>query len=89
MVELKPSKLKTGVRFPLSAPNNRPDGGIGRRAGLKIRIRKECGFDSHSGHQNAKPVDQAPKAGIVRSSTALGAVGVLPPSTGGVMAGSR
>jgi hypothetical protein len=26
-------------------------GGIGRRAGLKIRFRKECGFDSHRPHQ--------------------------------------
>src|SRR5579872_2507157 len=30
-----------------------PDGGTGRRAGLKIPFPlKECGFDSLSGHQN-------------------------------------
>ena len=32
----------------------RPDGGIGRRAGLKIQFPlKKCGFDPHSGHQKA------------------------------------
>ena len=30
----------------------RPDGGIGRRNGLKIRRRKACGFDPLSGHFN-------------------------------------
>src|SRR3990167_7765456 len=29
-----------------------PGGGIGRRTRLKIELRKECGFDSHPGHQN-------------------------------------
>lgn len=29
----------------------RPGGEIGRRAGLKIRFRKECRFDSDPGHQ--------------------------------------
>ena len=28
-----------------------PDGGIGRRGGLKIHCRKTCGFKSRSGHQ--------------------------------------
>ena len=32
----------------------RPDGGIGRRARLKLVFRKECGFDSHSGYQNGR-----------------------------------
>ncbi len=32
----------------------RPDGGIGRRAGLKIQFPlKKCGFDPHSGHQKS------------------------------------
>lgn len=39
----------TYVRRP---PAHRPDGGIGRRNGLKIRRPlKACGFDPHSGHQ--------------------------------------
>ena len=31
--------------------SHRPDGGIGRRARLKLVFRKECGFDSHSGYR--------------------------------------
>lgn len=30
--------------------NPRPSGGIGRRAALKMRYRKVCGFESHLGH---------------------------------------
>ena len=30
--------------------HNRPDGGTGIRARLKIVSRKGCGFDPHSGH---------------------------------------
>ena len=33
--------------------SHRPDGGIGRRARLKLVFRKECGFDSHSGYKKA------------------------------------
>ncbi len=40
--------LLPGLGFPALGP----DGGIGRRAGLKIQFPlKECGFDPHSGHQ--------------------------------------
>lgn len=30
-----------------------PNGGIGRRAALKMQYRKVCGFESHFGHQPA------------------------------------
>src|SRR6185437_2261324 len=35
----------------LGPPRERPCGGIGRRARLKIEFRKECWFDSGQGHQ--------------------------------------
>jgi hypothetical protein len=36
----------------------RPDGGIGRRGGFKIRFRKEWEFESPSGHQNPEKADR-------------------------------
>ena len=36
---------------PCCASSTRGRGGTGRRAGLKIRFREECGFDSHRPHQ--------------------------------------
>ncbi len=36
--------------FGSSLANRCPDGGIGRRTGLKIPRRKACQFDSGSGH---------------------------------------
>jgi hypothetical protein len=35
----------------------RPDGGIGRRGGFKIRFRKEWEFESPSGHQDPEKTD--------------------------------
>jgi hypothetical protein len=38
--------------LPRLSPSRRPDGGIGRRTGLKIpRPQKACRFDPGSGHQ--------------------------------------
>ena len=31
-----------------------PGGGIGRRAGFKIRFREECGFDSRPGYSSER-----------------------------------
>ena len=41
---------------PLDAPLNCGCGGIGRRAGLKIRFRKECRFESDHPHQSRASV---------------------------------
>ena len=49
------SKISVYTRAAVSTLANlvrlRPDGGIGRRARLKILFRKECRFDPDSGHQ--------------------------------------
>ena len=40
---------------------NKPaDGGIGRRAGLKIRYRKVCGFKSHSADMKGLHIRDSP-----------------------------
>ncbi len=38
-------------------PKKSPDGGIGRRAGLKNQFFRECRFDSGSGYEEKKPVN--------------------------------
>ena len=42
-----------GDPFLIHATHAGPNGGIGRRAALKMRYRKVCGFESHFGHHIA------------------------------------